>query len=600
MSEDPRLHELIDALSDRSIDDADLAELNARLESDAPSRQTYLELMRVEAELGAIHLSPASAAPSEPSPAYAVTVSPASESPTASRRSSWSPWIGALAASILLTAASSSWLTYQGMRGEGMLANLITQPEPLDSEPPVEAVARVAATRNCRWSGTTAALGFGADVAGGQMLELEAGLAELTFADGARLVLEGPAAFRIADAETVELYSGRVAAAIPAEATGFSVRTPRLMVAESGAQYGLVAGSNGADEVHVFEGDIEAKSVDRHGHVTGVVNLASLEAARFRTSNHRFARFNADDEGFVRSLETRSGPGEGLLAFDNFSYPTGPLAWQNGGFGWAGPWADLEADDASDELDAARSNGVGRGSITTQEMISLGNRFVQSGNQNRVRRTLSTSLGGVFDAAGLTENADGLRLIGRNGSTVYISFLQRTSKLNDVFYGVELHRGDGNFNRVLCVGNGVDGHGYGVTSNFLTLGNTKFESLGEEDQRVNLIVMRIDFGDGDNDTATVYRNPSSLNSEASCRPAAVIRGAFAFDRVSLANFNGAKVHEVDELRIGTDFRAVTGRLNSTPIDLASLPSVDSLLIASSPLRFKANCPIAEAAMPKLY
>jgi hypothetical protein len=34
---------------------------------------------------------------------------------------------------------------------------------------------------------------------------------------------------------------------------------------------------------------------------------------------------------------------------------------------------------------------------------------------------------------------------------------------------------------------------------------------------------------------------------------------FAFDRVSLGNFEGTKLHEIDEVRIGTDFRAVTGR-----------------------------------------
>ena len=90
-------------------------------------------------------------------------------------------------------------------------------------------------------------------------------------------------------------------------------------------------------------------------------------------------------------------------------------------------------------------------------MSPISNRAVQSGQQNRVRRSLSTSIGGVFDAAGLVENQDGTRLIGRDGTTVYLSFLQRVDKLDDVFYGVELHRNDGNSNRVLCIGNGAEG-----------------------------------------------------------------------------------------------------------------------------------------------
>ena len=198
---------------------------------------------------------------------------------------------------------------------------------------------------------------------------------------------------------------------------------------------------------------------------------------------------------------------------------------------------------------AAATNGVVRGSIATNDLVALGNRFVQTGNNNRVRRTLSTSLGGVFDAAGLVENADGLRLIGRSGSTIYLSFLQRVSKTDDVFYGVELHRGDGNFNRVLCVGAGDDGHGYGVTTKFQQEGHSRFEPLGDENVEVNHVVIRIDFGVKDQDVATIYRNPASLINESECEPTAVLYGKFAFDRVSLGNFNGTKVHEVDELRI---------------------------------------------------
>lgn len=556
---DEELHNLVDALSDRSISDEQIATLNRRLESDKASRDGFMNLMRIEAELGALH-QPLASRPfedgaSQVDAATPLTAPHAKQSHGKSAR--FLQVMGAVAATVAITAACSSWITYEGLKGNGPLAALLTTDED-ETAIETEAVARVAATRNCRWRGEAADLGFGASVVGGQLLELETGLAELTFPSGARVVLEGPAAFRIADSETVELFSGRVAAAVPTESEGFSVKTPRLVVAETGAQFGVIAGADGSDEVHVFEGAVEAKAVDGRGRITGVVNLASLEAARFRSSSHRFARFNADDESFVRSLETRTGPGEGLLAFDNFSYPAGPVAWQNGGFGWVGPWADLEAS-SSDPAGAAPSNGVARGSITAADMVALGNRFVQSGNSNRVRRTLSTSLGGVFDSAGLVENVDGLRLIGRNGSTIYVSFLQRVSKTNDVFYGFELHRGDGNFNRVLCVGNGVDGNGYGVSTNFQQKSHARFEPLGEENLDVNFFVVRIDFGDDDKDIATVYRNPSSLTDEGSCVATAKLRGMFAFDRVSLGNFEGSKLHEIDEIRIGTDFRAVTGR-----------------------------------------
>ncbi|MEM8677726.1 MAG: hypothetical protein AAGF97_00095, partial [Planctomycetota bacterium] len=36
-------------------------------------------------------------------------------------------------------------------------------------------------------------------------------------------------------------------------------------------------------------------------------------------------------------------------------------------------------------------------------------------------------------------------------------------------------------------------------------------------------------------------------------------GNFAFDRLGIACFDGSKIHEVDHVRVGTSFAAVTGR-----------------------------------------
>jgi hypothetical protein len=196
--------------------------------------------------------------------------------------------------------------------------------------------------------------------------------------------------------------------------------------------------------------------------------------------------------------------------------------------------------------------------------VPVGNRAVQTAHQNRVRRSLGTSVGGVFDAAGLVENQDGMRLVGRDGTMVYLSFLQRVNKPGDVFYGLELHRSDGNANRVLCIGHGAEGAGYGVTSNFNVYGQRNYPPLGEENTEANFFVVRITFGPGNRDQVAVFRNPESLIDEKACIVNAELVGNFAFDRISLGNFHGTKVHEVDEIRVGTTFRAVTGRRSRGP------------------------------------
>jgi hypothetical protein len=334
----------------------------------------------------------------------------------------------------------------------------------------------------------------------------------------------------------------------------------------------------------VFDGPLRARAIDTRGREVDSIRLASSEAARLTTSAASFSRFSADGDHFVRTLERSIGPSEGLLAVDEFDYPAGPLAWHNGGFGWAGPWTDLDSRSGPDE---SSTNAVTGGSLAGSELVPQGNRAIQTGNFNRIRRQLSTSMRGVFDVAGLMEDQDGLHLIGKNGKVVYLSFVQRVSQVNDVYYGFELHRGDGNPNRVLSIGHGAEGTGYGVASNFNTIwrktGATLFASLGEEDTVAHLIVVRIEFGDGDGDVATVYRDPESLIDEQRCTATATLEGNLAFDRISLANFESRReqVHEVDEIRVGTSFTAVTGHRSGKELPLTDAFSPKSALLQST-------------------
>jgi hypothetical protein len=74
----------------------------------------------------------------------------------------------------------------------------------------------------------------------------------------------------------------------------------------------------------------------------------------------------------------------------------------------------------------------------------------------------------------------------------------------------------------------------------------------------------VTFGPGNRDRVEVFRDPESLVDENACILDAEMSGNFAFDRISLGNFHGTKTHEVDEIRVGTTFRAVTGRRTRGP------------------------------------
>lgn len=542
------LMRLVGAMCNGTITVEEANELDSLLTSDPAARALYNNYAFMHGELYSQHASLAASSCSDVEILKPVR---------SGERRTWASKL-AIAAALVGVAAVSSWLTHSISGGFGR-SQMVAQSAEGDNK----GVARVTATRNCSW-GETSDVGYGSRLRPGQRLHLSTGLVEITFNDGAVVVLEGPASFDVESPGKAQLHDGRMAAVVPERGRGFEVVTPRLNVVDLGTEFGVMADSAGATEVHVFNGLVKAQLLDEAGHQVRTVDLNTSEAARIEPAAAVVARIPARDDEFVRSLTVTSGPHDGLLAYDGFNYPAGPLDEQNGGFGWAGPWFTVESDAKADPT----SNAVSPGNLEVDGLVPQGNHAMQTAQQNRIRRSLGTSIGGVFDSAGLVENQDGVRLIGKDGATVYLSFVQRVDKLDDVFYGFELHRGDGNGNRVLCIGNGVDGTGYGVTSNVNVYGPRNFPALGKENTEPNFFVVRIAYGAGNRDQVAVFRNPKSLNDENECKVDAELVGNFAFDRVSLGNFHGTKIHEVDEIRVGTTFRAVTGRRGRGPDRLA--------------------------------
>jgi hypothetical protein len=567
---DERLDDTLDRLMSRMCDGSLTAEeacrLDAMLSSDGVARRAYNNYMFLHAELYSQHVSREAVERGQGRGSRIEDQEP--EEVSLARRSRLlapRSWL-AIAAALVGVAAVSSWGTYALTSVSQQAAAPLASSRDLDQatvpkDPNSAAsVAKITATRNCLWQAATKGVGFGSRLHPGQRLELVAGLVEITFDDGAAVVLEGPATLDVRARGQAQLHEGRLAAVVPERAQGFQVATSRVNVIDLGTEFGLMAESEGATEIHVFDGLVKAQLLDERGNQVRTVELKTAEAARIQPAMAQVAEIPARGDEFVRSLSVAPGPHDGLYAYDGFNYPAGPLSEQNGGFGWAGPWFNVEADAQSDP----NSNGVKAGSLEFEGVVPLANRAAQTAHQNRIRRALGTSLGSVFDAAGLVENQDAMRLVGRDGTAVYISFLQRVNKPADVFYGFELHRSDGNANRVLCIGHGAEKTGYGVTSNFNVYGERNSPRLGEENTETNFFVVHITFGPGNRDRVRIFRNPESLVDENECILDAELVGNFAFDRISLGNFHGTKVHEVDEIRVGTTFRAVTGRRSRGP------------------------------------
>ncbi len=89
------------------------------------------------------------------------------------------------------------------------------------------------------------------------LCDLESGTVRLKFANGARVVLEGPVAFTVQNAEGGYLRAGRLAAHVPQSAVGFTIDTPASKVIDRGTAFGVEVDPQGVLDVAVFEGAVD-------------------------------------------------------------------------------------------------------------------------------------------------------------------------------------------------------------------------------------------------------------------------------------------------------------------------------------------------------
>lgn len=122
-----------------------------------------------------------------------------------------------------------------------------------DDEDMTAAVAVLARGVNLEWEGTPHAPG--SPLTPG-WLRLKSGLAEIEFYQGARVTLEGPAAFRLVSPSEAFCSAGKLSAHVPPQAKGFRIDTPKGTIVDLGTDFGLDLNATAA-ELHVFKGEVE-------------------------------------------------------------------------------------------------------------------------------------------------------------------------------------------------------------------------------------------------------------------------------------------------------------------------------------------------------
>lgn len=228
----------------------------------------------------------------------------------------------AVAAAALIVLAGIGWHHMTMLAKFDRLYSLAATPDPAEHErirdgsrrdalmPGPTSVARATAVVDCEWFASDSELKFGDQLAPGQRVRLKSGLLQLTFATGAKVVVEGPADFVATTATEATLTEGKIAAAVPRFARGYTILTPTAEIVDLGTEFGVNVDEKGTSQVHVFDGDVVARPRENGIAQGPVMHAREDEALEFDSTSEGGQRISVDRSKFVRRLTPDRLPSE--------------------------------------------------------------------------------------------------------------------------------------------------------------------------------------------------------------------------------------------------------------------------------------------------
>lgn len=233
---------LASALCDGAATDADIARLETLL-SDRRVMRVYLTIMDQHASLQwQSRWHTAATLPPRVAAGGSVGCGPGPAEDTAVPRSAiarrWLP--------VAMAAAAVAAVVAVGTFADRRLPNAVAK---------AEAPAHIKEVADARWE-TARPRRKGEPVLSGP-LRLLGGLAQLQFATGATVVLNGPVDLEIVNGSRVFLRGGRITPFVPPGADGFTVVSPSGEITDLGTEFSVGVDDDGLTDVYVINGLVD-------------------------------------------------------------------------------------------------------------------------------------------------------------------------------------------------------------------------------------------------------------------------------------------------------------------------------------------------------
>lgn len=138
------------------------------------------------------------------------------------------------------------------------------------STPKMEFIGRITGIVDVQWSDINTSTEQGNGVPLGRKYALASGLMEITYATGAKVILQGPVTYEAESRNGGFLPIGKLTGKVENDmAKGFKIRTPAAAITDLGTEFGIEVDKQGNTTSYVFRGSVEVQVVAADGKKEG-------------------------------------------------------------------------------------------------------------------------------------------------------------------------------------------------------------------------------------------------------------------------------------------------------------------------------------------
>ena len=210
------------------------------------------------------------------------------------------------AVSYAVVAALAATLLFVVTRLDLLQFEPAPQPTATATPRPVQ-VATLGESASAKWKSVEFSTAPGTSLPAG-VLELVAGVVEIKFDGGARMLVEAPAEFELMTPASAKLNHGRLVGFVSPDSTdlGLTIETAAAKIVDLGTEFGVsVPLGDEPTDVHVFQGAVEMQSQPSSSPESKRQELLRLEAGSSASADSagtitRLANLNSDR--FVRQM----------------------------------------------------------------------------------------------------------------------------------------------------------------------------------------------------------------------------------------------------------------------------------------------------------